>query len=164
MALCSVRAATLAEPLHKRVTTHLTLAPLMRRRWLQGRVCGFTGILSCFRPSWWLCYLDDFVHCMQTIFIVMISCITFEGDVYSEEILFLTGLLPGEVTWRFFLPYWGTHSCMTSKAAFPCCPLICMMCAVRFLHRRMAMTTVTCQTTMKQTGGKMLWLNPASCS
>lgn len=66
--------------------------------------------------SGWFCplYADHFI--------VMISCITFEGDVYSEEILFLTGLLPREVTWRFFLPYWGTHSCTTSKAAFPCCP------------------------------------------
>lgn len=33
-----------------------------------------------------------------------------EGDVNPEEIVFLSGLLPGEATWRLLLPHRGTRS------------------------------------------------------
>lgn len=65
--------------------------------------------------NWTMRY--DSVYCT-----VMISCLTFEGDVHSEEILFLSGLLPGEATWRLLLPYWGTNTSMAEKATVNIAP------------------------------------------
>lgn len=47
--------------------------------------------------------------------VVMISYSMFEGDVNPEEILFLSGLLPGEAPWGLLLPHWGTHSFTSGK-------------------------------------------------
>lgn len=99
------------------------------------------------RRHWYQClWINSVCFIFQTFLrvvfqmsfsLLVMSCLMFEGDVYSEEILFLSGLLPREVTWRFLLSYWGTHSCTTSKAAL-CgtlqlfCVLICVACAVCF--------------------------------
>lgn len=85
------------------------------------------------------------------------------GDVNPEEIIFLSGVIPGKAAWRFLLSHWGTD---TLTATLGVNSLNCRYnwMASAAVYRRMAKTTVTCRTTaMKLTGGETLWLNPASC-
>lgn len=85
------------------------------------------------------------------------------GDVNPEEIIFLSGIIPGKVARRFLLSPWGTDM-LTATLGVNSLDCRDNWLASAAIYRRMAMTTVTCRTTaMTPTGGETLWLNPASC-
>lgn len=57
--------------------------------------------------------------CFQRMSCVVTSAAfsVFEGDVGPEEVVFLSGLLPGKAPRRLLLPHGGKRSLTTSKAA-----------------------------------------------